>query len=102
MPTKIEWKVRRKIFNTYKLPNHDSNKFISLLQKGVYAYENIDDLEKFNETSWPRKYDFYSHLNIENITDEDYAHVKRVCKEFEIKHLGEYHNIYIQSDTSTK
>ena len=55
MPTKIEWTVKRKIFNAYKLSNHDSNKFISLLQKGVYPYENIDDLEKFNETSWPKK-----------------------------------------------
>ena len=43
-----------------------------------------------------------SHLNMENITDEDYGHVKRVCKDFEIKNLGEYHDIYVQSDTSTK
>ena len=36
---------------------------------------------------------------MEDITDADYAHAKRVCKDFEIKHLGEYHDLYVQSDT---
>ena len=45
------------------------------------------------------KTDFYSHLNMEDITDANYAHVKRVCKDFEIKTLGEYHDFYVQSDT---
>ena len=42
--------------------------------------------------------DFYSHLNMEDITDADYTHAKRVCKDFEIKNL-EYHDFYIQSYT---
>ena len=40
----------------------------------------MNDWEKFSE-----KEDFYSHLNMEDITDTDYAHEKRVCKDFEIK-----------------
>ena len=36
----------------------------------------MDDWEKFNETLLPEKQDFYSHLNMEDITDADYAHVK--------------------------
>ena len=32
-------------------------------------------------------------------TDVDYTNGKRVCKEFEIKNLGEYHDLYVQSDT---
>ena len=59
----------------------------------------MDDWEKFNETSLPEKEDFYNHLNLEDITDADYTHVKRFCKDFEIKYLGEYHNLYVQSDT---
>ena len=59
----------------------------------------MDDWEKFNETSLPEKEDFYSHLNMEDITDADYAHAKRVCKDFEIKNLGEYHDLYVQSNT---
>ena len=36
---------------------------------------------------------------MEDITDADYTHAKRVCKDFRIKYLGEYHNLYVQSDT---
>ena len=59
----------------------------------------MDVWEKFNKTSLPEKEYFYSHLNMEDITDVDYAHVKRVCKDFEIKSLGEYYEWYVQSDT---
>ena len=53
-----------------------------MLQKGVYPYEYMDDWEKINETLLPEKEKFYSHLNIEDITDAHYTHTKRVCKEF--------------------
>ena len=36
---------------------------------------------------------------MEDNTDADYAHARRVWKDFEIKHLGEYHNLYFQSAT---
>ena len=58
----------------------------------------MDDLEKFNETSLPKKKDFYSHLNMEDITDTDYTLTKKVCIYFEIKNLGEYHDLYVQRD----
>ena len=38
----------------------------------------MDDWEKFNETSLPEKEDFHSHFNMEDITDAEYAHAKRV------------------------
>ena len=63
-----------------------------MLRKGACHYQYMDDSEKFNSTSLPKKEDFYSHLNMEDITDTDYAHAKRVCKYFEIKNLGEYHD----------
>ena len=72
-------------FNAYKFSNHDNNQFILSLRKGVYPYEYMDNWEKFNETSLPEKEHFYSDLNMEDITDVDYAHAKRVCKDFEIK-----------------
>ena len=59
----------------------------------------MDDWEKFDEVWLPEKEDFYSHLNMEDITDADYAQAKRVCKDFEIKNLGEYHDLYVQSNT---
>ena len=59
----------------------------------------MDDWENFNETSLPEIESFYSHLNMEDITDEDYAHAKRVCKDFETQNLGEDNDLYVQSDT---
>ena len=59
----------------------------------------MDDWEKFNETSIFEKEGFYSHLNVEDITDADYAHAERVCKDFEVKNLEKYHDLLIQSDT---
>ena len=48
----------------------------------------MDDWEKFSETSSPEKSDFCSHLNMEGITNADYAYAKRACKNFEIKDSG--------------
>ena len=47
----------------------------------------MDDWEKLNETSLSEKEDFYIYLNMEDITDEDYPHSKRVFKNFEIKRI---------------
>ena len=58
-----------------------------MLRKGVYSYEYMDDWEKVNEPSLFEKEDFYSHLNVEDITDANYEHAKRVSKDFEIKNL---------------
>ena len=58
----------------------------------------MDDWEKFNEKTLPEKEDFYSGLNMKDFADPDYAHAKRVCKDFEIKNLGEYHDLYVQSN----
>ena len=79
---KFNEKLKERFFNTYKFSSYDNNKFILLLRKGVYPYEYMDDWKKFNETTLPEKEDFYSHLNMENITDGDFARVKRVCKDF--------------------
>ena len=57
----------------------------------------MDDWEKFKETSLPEKEDFYSHLNMEDINDANYAHAERVCKDFEIKDLGKYHNLLFKA-----
>ena len=60
---------------------------------------NRDDREKFNEMSLNEKEVFYSHLNMENITDADYTQAKRICKDFEIENLEKYHHLYVRSNT---
>ena len=52
----------------------------------------------FKETSLPEK-KIYSSLTMEEITDSDYIHAKGICKDFEIKNLGQYHYLYLKSDS---
>ena len=66
-----------------------------LLQEGIY----MDDWEKFKQTTLPEKNYFNSHLKMEDITNVDYTHAKRVCKNFEIKNLGKYHDLNFQRKT---
>ena len=70
-----------------------------MLRKGVYPYEYMDNWERFNATSLHSKESFYSNLNMENIDDIDYRHGNNVFKIFKLKNLGEYHDLYFQSDT---
>ena len=96
---KFNKKGKKAFFNKYKCFNRDINKFILFLRNVVCAYEYNDDWEEFNETLSPKNEDFYSNLNVEDIIDADYAHRKRVCRDFKMKNLGEYHNLYFQFNT---
>ena len=80
-------KLDERFKSKFKFSNNEINKFFLLLRKGVYPYEYTDDWEKFNGTTLPEKEEFYSNLNVEDITDADYIHARRVktCKDFEIK-----------------
>ena len=79
--------------------NGDLNKFVLLLRKGVHPHKYMDSWEKFNETALPPKEAIYSNLNLEDISDDDYAHAQKVWDAFEINNLGDYHDLYVQSDT---
>ena len=46
-----------------------------------------------------KKKGFYGGLNLEDIADKDYTHAQKVFEEFKFKNLGDYHNLYVQSDT---
>ena len=54
--------------NTFKFSNNDINKFILLLRKGVYPYEYMDEWKMFKESILSKTEEFYSNLNIEDIT----------------------------------
>ena len=84
--------------NTYNFCSGDINKFILLLQKGVYPYEYMDSFKRFFKTSFPDKEKFYSNLNMESITDIDYRLAKNVFNKFDNNTLGDYHDLYVQSD----
>ena len=68
-----------------------------MVRKGVYPYDYMDSFDKFNE-KLPPKEEFYSILNDEDISDEDYEHAKDVWNTFSINNMGEYHDLYLKSD----
>ena len=79
--------MKKRFKNTFKFSNNNVIKSIFLLRKGVYSYEYMDDWKKFNETSLTKKEDFYNHLSMEDVTNADYKHSKRVCIDFGKKKL---------------
>ena len=84
---KIDEKLKEQFRNTFKFSNNETSnnktdKINLLLREGVYPNEHMDEWEKFNETLLPKREDFYSNLNMEDIADSDYYRAKRVCKDF--------------------
>ena len=67
-------------------------------QKGVYPYDFMDSFEKFDQTELPTKDQFYSILNDQHITNDEYNQAKKVWKTFNINTMGEYHDLYLKSD----
>ena len=59
----------------------------------------MDSWERFDETSLPDKEAFYSSLKMENITDVDHRHEKRVFKSLNNNNLGDCYDLYVRSDT---
>ena len=59
----------------------------------------MDNWERFNEKSLPSKESFYSNLNMEDIDDIDYRHCDNVFNKSKLNNLGDYHDLYVQSDT---
>ena len=77
---------------------HTDEQFRLLLSKGVYPYKYMTSWEKFDETNLPPKEAFYSNLNMCGINDHEYSHPHSVWKEFDIRNLGEYHDLYLKTD----
>ena len=53
----------------------------------------MDIWEKIDKTTILSKEAFYSKLHLEDTTDKEYAHVKKVWQVFEIKNRDEYHSV---------
>ena len=67
--------------NAYELPNHEINEFVCYCcEKSTFL--NTWLIGKENVISLPEKEEFYSHLNMEDMTDADYAYTKIFSKDF--------------------
>lgn len=58
----------------------------------------MDGFDNFNDAQLLAKREFYSVLNDEHASDEDYEHARRVCEAFGLESMGDYHNLYLVSD----
>ena len=69
-----------------------------MTKKGVYPYDYMNSFKKFEDSRLPKKEDFFSIMNNEHITDEEYQHAQNVWNEFGLSSMGEYHDLYLKSD----
>ena len=67
-------------------------------EKDVYPYEYMDSFKKFNKSELPSKDKFFSSLKDEDISENEYSRAKHIWNTFNIKNLGEYHDLYLKTD----
>ena len=67
-------------------------------QKGLHPFDYMDCFKKFYRTELPTKKQFYSILNGQHVTNGEYDYARKVWKTFDIKPMGEYHDLYLKSD----
>ena len=82
----------------YTSEEFTGDKLNLMSQKDVYPYDYMDSFEKFDQTELSTKELFYSVLNDQHITNEEYNHARKVWETFDIKTMGEYHDLYLKSD----
>ena len=81
----------------YTSKEFKDEKFNLMTRKGVYPYDYMNSFDKFNE-KLPTKENFFSIMNNEHISNKDYQHAKTVWETFNLKTMGEYHDLYLKSD----
>ena len=74
------------------------NNIMLCLRKGVYPYDYVNSSKRLEETQLPPKKAFYSKLTNQDCSDEDYKHAQKVWKEFNMKTMKDYHDLYLELD----
>ena len=82
---------QKRISNTHHKSSKSKADLMS--KKGIYPYDYMDSFDKFNDTQLPSKEQFYSQLNNEHISYDDYKHAKKVWGGFNLKNMGQYHDL---------
>ena len=67
-------------------------------KKGDHPYDSMVSIEKFDDQQLPSKDDIYSQRNSEHISNERYRHAQKIWSTFELKNMGQYHDLYLESD----
>ena len=69
-----------------------------LKQKGFFPYDYMDDIEKLKHPKPPPQKAFYSKLTGKGINNNNYEHVLRVWKTWNMKTLKDYLELYNETD----
>lgn len=78
--------IREDLIQTSKiLPN---DKVDLVLRKGIFPYDYMDGLLRFNENTLPQREHFRNKLNDMEIKPEEYDHACRVWDELDMRTLG--------------
>ena len=67
-------------------------------KKGIYPYDYMDSFDRFDEVALPPKDSFYSILADEHVSEEEYQHAQNVWDAFDLKTMGQYHDLYLKTD----
>ena len=78
--------------------NYSTRQCELLIRKGIYPYQYMDSWDRFEETALPPVSSFYSKLNMSGVSDKDYKHACKVWRDFGIRNLGEYHDLYLRTE----
>ena len=100
---KSKWVLKENWQNNFRYSSKNdmikTKKCLDLLtEKGIYPYDYMNTFSKFNEEQLPPKKYFYSELSEEHISKEDYEKALLIWKHFNIKNMGEYHDLYLKTD----
>ena len=85
----------RKLFG---FEDYSEQQYDLLTRKGIYPYEYMSSWDKFEESQLPPIEAFYSNLSMSNVSKDGYQHAQKNWKEFGIRNLGDYHDLYLQMD----
>ena len=103
----MKWMRKKKSINglikkfpiIYQFCKDDLNKFVLLLKKVFMLIKIWIAGKNLMKQHYQIKKAFCSKLNLEDVTDKDYAHAQKVWEVFETKDRGEYRDSYVQCDT---
>jgi hypothetical protein len=71
-----------------------------LFQKGAYPYSLMKSVDDFKMDKLPDAKTFFNDLTEDAIKDEVYQHALKVWDSFQIKNMGEWHDLYVRLDTA--
>lgn len=89
---------KKRILHSVCQKDYSSEQISMLERKGVFPYDYVDSIERLSETSLPSIDHFYSRLNEEEISPDEYRFACDIWEKFQLKTLGEYSELYLKTD----